>query len=119
MGEAFNERGERIAEAYGQTKREVFDKLSELAPNAAKMQIRTLVQDPRDAMCEQPMPTSGREDGPCRETCRTILERRLQILSRELLGYEQLLKIVSKIEDGSPAETVLWESLNRTRHFNF
>ncbi len=42
MGEALNREGQRIAEAFGATKREVFDKLFNLAPDAHEFRIKTL-----------------------------------------------------------------------------
>lgn len=42
MGEAFNDRGQKIAEAFGASKREVFDKLQNLAPEASEIRIRSL-----------------------------------------------------------------------------
>lgn len=42
MGQAFDEKGNVLGEAYGETKREVFDKLSEAHPDAAEMRIKTM-----------------------------------------------------------------------------
>lgn len=52
MGEAFNEAGQKIAEAWGHTKREVFEKLSNLAPEAAEVRIR------HSTMPESPAPVT-------------------------------------------------------------
>ena len=42
MGEAFDRDGQRLAEAFGATKREVFDKLVNLVPDAHEFRIRTV-----------------------------------------------------------------------------
>ncbi len=42
MGQAFDGHGRELAHAFGETKREVFDKLAELAPEAESIRIRTL-----------------------------------------------------------------------------
>lgn len=42
MGQAFDERGNVLGEAYGDTKREVFDKLNAEFKNAHEIRIRTL-----------------------------------------------------------------------------
>lgn len=52
MGQAFNQRGQQIAEAFGAPKAEVFDKLQNLAPDAAEIRIRTLHD--QAAMTEMP-----------------------------------------------------------------
>ena len=116
MGQALNERGEQIAEAFGQTKLEVFEKLIRKAPDAAEMRImqRHPEGSPPDEDCDQPT-----INGPCRESCRTILERRISTLRRELTGHEQLLQVVDRLENGSPAEAVLWETLVRRQHLSY
>lgn len=52
-------------------------------------------------------------DGPCRETAKTMLQRRIDFLRRELLGCEQLLKVVNHFENGSPAEELIWSLLQK------
>lgn len=42
MGQAFDKDGQILGEMFGQTKREVFDKLSMAHPDAADIRIRTL-----------------------------------------------------------------------------
>lgn len=49
--------------------------------------------------------------GPCRETAKTLLERKIADKRRELAGLESLLKIADKLENGSPAEETLWSML--------
>ena len=45
MGQAFDEAGKLLAEAFGKTKREVFDKLMEKAPDAAEVRIKRLTDE--------------------------------------------------------------------------
>ena len=47
MGQAFDKDGAILGEAYGQTKREVFDTLTENHPDAAEIRIRTLASSDR------------------------------------------------------------------------
>ena len=42
MGQAFDDKGNVLGEAFGQTKREVFDKLIGAHPSAAEIRIRSL-----------------------------------------------------------------------------
>ena len=44
MGQAFDESGNVLGEAYGDTKREVFEKLNEAHPNAAEMRIKSITE---------------------------------------------------------------------------
>ena len=50
MGQAFDEKGNVLGEAYGETKREVFDKLIEAHPNAAEMRIKSIVEKEQEAV---------------------------------------------------------------------
>lgn len=45
MGQAFDERGNVLGEAYGETKREVFDKLTAEFKDAHEIRIRSLGQN--------------------------------------------------------------------------
>lgn len=47
MGQAFDRAGNVLGDAYGETKREVFDKLNERFKDAAEIRIRTLAEMPR------------------------------------------------------------------------
>jgi len=44
MGEAFDQSGRKIGEAFGSTKKEVFDKLAAEHPNAAEIRIKTIAE---------------------------------------------------------------------------
>ena len=57
MGQAFDESGHVLSEAFGRTKREVFDKLIEQSPDAHELRIRTLkevIEDANTAQREMP-----------------------------------------------------------------
>jgi len=56
MGEAFDHQGGKLGEAYGQTKREVFDKLAEAFPDAVEIRIRTLRSHSAGFVVEAEMP---------------------------------------------------------------
>lgn len=49
MGQAFDRDGNVLGEAFGDTKREVFDKLNEQFKQANEIRIKTLSDGPRDA----------------------------------------------------------------------
>jgi hypothetical protein len=51
------------------------------------------------------------DNGPCRETAATLLQRAITRHSAKLAGLEHLLKIAEKLENGSPAEEMLWRLL--------
>ena len=66
MGQAFSEDGKVIAEAFGQTKKEVFEKLSEQAPDAAEIRIKT-IKDKMAALQQakgEMLPQDGEDMGP-------------------------------------------------------
>lgn len=54
MGQAFDKDGAILGEAYGQTKRDVFEKLSAAHPDAAEIRIRTI--GPSDSAAQMGMP---------------------------------------------------------------
>lgn len=58
MGQAFDEKGNVLGEAHGETKREVFDKLNEAHPNAAEMRITSVPKEPAQAPSGSSEPTS-------------------------------------------------------------
>jgi len=65
MGEAIDRQGNVLASAFGNTKKEVFDKLSEAAPNAAEIRIKTLgdqIQKAKVAMMEENEATVPNDD---------------------------------------------------------
>lgn len=50
MGQAFDDRGNVLGEAFGETKREVFDKLDQAHNDAAEIRIRTLLAGRRRSL---------------------------------------------------------------------
>lgn len=117
MGQAFNEHGRVIAEAFGKTKKEVFDKLIEAAPNAAEIKVKTLIRN----IQHEEMPGLGDEVacpdmGERRELAATILRRVVENLKSRLSGLESLLKIAESAESGSPLEEALWNLLTSQRN---
>lgn len=123
MGQAFDERGRMVAEAFGNTKREVLDKLEAQAPNAASVKIMTLERQIKDA-CDPSesdpqggllLPSNERDGAPCRELAKTMLASRVRDLETKLAGAKHLLKIVENLEDGSPAEVLIWTLLCSSR----
>jgi len=64
MGQAFDSAGNVVAEAFGQTKKEVFDKLIGQAPDAAEVRI-TLLQNKIEEIQRRPVIMNQAEDaGP-------------------------------------------------------
>jgi hypothetical protein len=55
MGQAFDRDGNVLGDAFGETKREVFDKLMEAHPSAEEIRIKTLHEDAASAD-QTPMP---------------------------------------------------------------
>ena len=125
MGQAYDDQGKVIAEAFGKTKKEVFDKLSEVAPNAFSMKIMNLEKRIHEATADEVMHgdecpgpmflQSPVKDGPCRELSKTILRDRINRLEFDLAGAKHLLSIVEHLQDGSPAEELIWTLLKRLR----
>ncbi|MBU0959871.1 MAG: hypothetical protein KKB31_08030 [Nanoarchaeota archaeon] len=70
MGQAFDREGQVIASATGHTKREVFDRLTEAAPDAAEIRIRTFKEFDVPAVLEMPtcaVPSASGPDEPSAE----------------------------------------------------
>lgn len=63
MGQAMDQSGNVLAEAFGATKKEVFDKLQALAPDAAEIRVRSMMQQlmKKESQMEEAMPP---EEGP-------------------------------------------------------
>lgn len=54
MGQAFDSRGNVLGETYGETKREVFDKLNDQFKDAAEIRIKTMGDKITDAPYDPP-----------------------------------------------------------------
>lgn len=63
MGQAFDESGNVLGEAFGETKREVFEKLQEAHPTAEEIRIKTLrAEQAFMSASEKTKPSDGRLD---------------------------------------------------------
>ena len=51
------------------------------------------------------------ENGPCRETASSVIQRAILWYETKIEGLRHLLKIAERLENGSPAEEMLWELL--------
>ena len=87
MGQAFDKDGEMLNEAYGQTKRDVFDKLIEKHPDAAEIRIRSL----HEGLPENDTPTPVVSGGPSTEMPRYRCFKEVWALK---------IKRIDVIEDG-------------------
>ncbi len=58
----------------------------------------------------------GPHDGPCREIAATLLQRAIARHAAKLAGLQHLLKIAEKLENGSPAEEMLWNLLQNNHN---
>jgi hypothetical protein len=125
MGQAFDQDGRVLSEAFGKTKKEVFDKLNEQSPSAASMMIRTLQGQVDEAMAESPgdeeRPSGGvflgkpMDEVATRELAKQMLARRVMELEEKLKGVKHLLAIVEHLEADSPAERLIWSLLTAHR----
>lgn len=65
MGQAFDRDGRQLAEAFGNTKAEVFDRLKEAAPDAAEIRIRSIEQKIEQLTAPMTEESPSSPDGYC------------------------------------------------------